>query len=128
MKKVQRGKTEMQKKERIVEKNIEARILAVANSYQQKYYFNPRFQNLPLEIKKEIKQICVRFTEEVGGIFEISFQPEGALQLRVHTAEEDLLFDEIGAELLIKEYQREKEELFTGLELYFAGFGKLDDR
>ena len=95
-------------------------ILAAANSYQQKYYFNPRYQNLPADIKSELRLMCIRFTEEVGGILELAFSSEGSLQLRVHTAEDDILFDEIGAELLIKEYQREKEELFTKLELYFA--------
>ncbi len=103
-----------------MKKKEESLVLAAANSYQQKYYFNPRYQNLPANIKSELRLMCIRFAEEAGGILEIAFQPEGRLQLKVHTAENDLLFDEIGAELLIKEYQREKEELFTKLELYFA--------
>lgn len=103
-----------------MKKNAENLILAAANSYQQKYYFNPRYQNLPADIKSELRLMCVRFAEEAGGILEMGFSPEGSLQLKVHTAEDDVLFDEIGAELLIKEYQREKEELFAKLELYFA--------
>ena len=105
----------------MAEQRPEELVLAVANGYQQKFYFNPLYQNLPAEVKQEIKMLCIRFVEEVGGILELSFQQEGSLQLITHVDEQDLLFDEIGAELLIKEYQREKEELFAKLELYFAG-------
>lgn len=94
-------------------------VLAAANAYQQKFYLNPEFRLLPPDIKQEIKLICVRFVEEVGGILELSFSQSGNLCLITHVAEDDLLFDEIGAELLIKEYQREKEDLFAQLELYY---------
>lgn len=105
--------------------NDDKEVLAVANGYLQKYYFNPDYQNLPAEIKKQIKLLCIRFVEEVGGILEMSYQPDGSLQLITHVEENDLLFDEIGAELLIKEYQREEEELFAKLELYFKSTKEL---
>lgn len=99
-------------------------VLAVANSYQQKYFLNPKYQNLPGQIKEEIKRLCVGFVEDVGGILEISFDTKGNLQLKVHIADDDLVFDEIGAELLIKELQGEKEDLFYQLELYFLQANK----
>lgn len=105
----------------MLENQSEERVLAVANAYQQKYYLNPRFQNLPSEIKKEIKMLCVEFVEEIGGVLALSFREEDdSLQLVTYRAEDDMVFDEIGAELRIKEYQREKEELFRQLELYYS--------
>lgn len=96
-------------------------VLAVANAYQQKYFLNPIYSKLPEEIKKKIQILAVQFVEEVGGILELSFDEEGSLQLKVHVAEHDFSFDEIGAELLIKRLQAEEEELFTQLEMYFMG-------
>ena len=43
-------------------------ILCGSNKYEQKYYLNEDFNGLPEEIKKELKIMCVIFTEEVGGI------------------------------------------------------------
>lgn len=97
----------------------EKSVLAVANAYQKKYYLNPEFNKLPGDIKAEIKELAVRFVEEVGGILELAFDGAGNLKLITHVAEDDLLFDEIGAGLIIKEYQQNKEELFAGLETYY---------
>lgn len=105
-----------------MEHQKEERVLAVANAYSQKFYFNPKFENLPTAVKKEIKILCVEFVEEIGGVLELSFrESDDSLQLVTYRAEDDFVFDEIGAELRIKEYQREKEELFRQLELYFQG-------
>ena len=87
-------------------------ILCGANSYQQKYYFNEKFKLLPENIKKELQIMCVLFTEDVGGILFLEFTPEGNLEFRVEAEDQDYLFDEIGSGLKIRQYQREKKELF----------------
>ena len=46
-------------------------VLCGANAYEQKYYFNEKFEKIPQSIKEELHIICVLFTEEVGGIFTI---------------------------------------------------------
>lgn len=94
-------------------------VLCGANSYEQKYYFNPQFQSLPEEIKKELQIACVVFTEDNGGVITVEFEPNGTLEYKVQADEHDYLFDEIGAGLNIRQLQREKEELSRALELYY---------
>ena len=43
-------------------------VLCGANSYEEKYYLNPRFSNLPKQIQDELKVMCVLYTNDVGGI------------------------------------------------------------
>ena len=86
-------------------------VLCGANSYQQKYYFNPQFKALPENIRQELQIMCVLFTEDVGGILNLEFQ--------VSAEEGDYLFDEIGSGLKIRQYQLEKRELLESLELFY---------
>lgn len=94
-------------------------VLCGANSYEQKYYFNEKFKALPEHIKKELQIMCVVFTEEVGGILILEYEPDGTLEFKVQADEHDYLFDEIGSGLKIRQYQREKRELLEALELYY---------
>ena len=55
-------------------------VLCGANSYNRKYYLNPLFSKLPEEIQRELKIMCVLFTEEVGGILTLEFLPDGTLR------------------------------------------------
>ncbi len=98
---------------------LESVVLCAANAYEQKYYLNERFGRLPAQIQDELKIMCVLFTEDVGGILTLLFDPEGKLCLQVSADEGDLLFDEIGSELKIRKIQREKAELLKALELYY---------
>ena len=50
------------------------------------------------------------------------FDEEGNLLLNVTSDEEDLLFDEIGSVLKVKQYQNTKQELLEALELYYRAF------
>lgn len=97
-------------------------VLCGANSYEQKYYLNERFQNLPESIKQELQILCVLYTEDVGGILTLEYDEEGSLEFQVTAAELDYLFDEIGSVLKIKQYQLEKRELLEALELYYRVF------
>ena len=92
--------------------------LCAANAYQKKYYLNPSFNGLPASIRDELKIMCVLFTEDVGGILELFFTQDGSLEFRTACDEGDLLYDELGSGLKLKELQRTKTELFEGLELY----------
>lgn len=97
-------------------------ILCGANAYEQKYYFNEKFAKIPESIKEELHIMCVLFTEEVGGAFMIGFDDDGHVMLITDADEGDLLYDEIGAGLLVKEVRKRKEELFEGLEMFYRAF------
>ena len=97
-------------------------VLCAANSYEQKYYFNPDFQALPEAVQQELQIMCVLFTADVGGILAVVYDEKGELRLEVTSAEDDFLFDEIGSELKIKQLRREKEELFEALQLFYQSF------
>ena len=100
----------------------EKMVLCGANSYDKKYYLNEQFFNLPEQIKQELQIMCVLFTEEVGGILILEFQPDGTLQLITEADEGDLLYDDIGSGLKIRQIQLEKRELLESLEMYYKVF------
>ena len=97
-------------------------VLCVSNSYDRKYYLNPDFTGLPKTIKDDLQIMCVLFTEDVGGILTFGFEPDGTLTLNVTADEGDLLFDEIGSELKMKEIQRTRQTLLESLETYYKVF------
>lgn len=109
-------KTEIQTDSKRNHKSV---VLCGASNYNEKYYLNPDFSKLPKGIQEELKVMCVLFVSEVGGILTLEYEPDGTLCFRVAAEEEDILFDEIGAGLKIREYQRTKQELLEGLELYY---------
>ena len=97
-------------------------VLCVSNAYQKKYYLNENFNGLPQTIRDELKIMCVLYTEDVGGTLELVFDQEGNLQFRTSADEGDLLYDDIGSVLKIKQLQRDKRELLESLEVYFRVF------
>ena len=94
-------------------------IMCAANSYTQKYFLDPRFSRMPDNIKDDIKILSVAFTEECGGIFLMSFDEEGNLNLSSYSDANDYLYDEISAGLYINKYRMENRELFAALETFY---------
>ena len=85
---------------------------------------------LPKTVKDDLQIMSVLFTEDVGGILTFGFEPDGTLTLNVTADEGDLLFDDIGSELKIKEIQRTRTAMLESLETYFKVFflgEKLED-
>ena len=80
-------------------------VLCGANAYEKKYYFNNKFDKIPENIKEEL--------------FTIGFTPYGELEMDTQMEVGDLLYDEIGAELLKKEIRRKKADMFRALSIYF---------
>ena len=106
----------------MIEEKQDRIVLCGANSYEQKYYFNEQFSNLPENIRQELQIMCVLYTEDVGGILTLEFEEDGTLEFKVTAEESDYLFDEIGRVLKIKQYQMEKRELLEALEMYYRVF------
>jgi hypothetical protein len=100
----------------------EENVLCAASAYEQKFYINDNFANLPEGIKQELQIMCVLFTEEVGGILMLQYAEDGTLNLVTEYDEGDLLYDEIGSALKIKQIQSEKKELLEALEMYYKVF------
>lgn len=102
-------------------------VLCGASKYDQKYYFNHKFDSLPENIKEELQIICVLFTEEVGGIMTIGYTPTGEVVIDTRADEGDLLYDEIGSALLVKKIRSTKQDMFRSLSVYYkAKFLKMD--
>lgn len=97
-------------------------VLCVANAYEKKYYLNPDFSSLPSSIQDELKVMCVLFTEDVGGLLSLVFEEDGTLVFEVSADEGDLLYDDIGSALKIKQLQQTKAELLQSLEMFFKVF------
>ena len=99
----------------------EKMVLCGASAYEKKYYLNEQFSNLPEQIKQELQIMCVLFTED-GGIFLLEFQEDGSLRLITEADEGDILYDDIGSGLKIRQIQLEKAELLESLEMYYKVF------
>ena len=97
-------------------------VLCGSSKYTKKFYLNEDFNGLPKQIKDELKILCVLYTEEIGGTLELQFDDDGSLSLVTNAEEGDLLYDEIGAVLKIKQLRRDKAELFESLENYYKIF------
>ena len=106
-----------------MEKNIfDDNVLCGASAYEEKYYFNHRFDNLPEDVKGQLKVICILFTQDVGGTFLMRFDQEGSLCFETFAAASDYDYDDIGAELLIRQIEKTRAELISSLELYYRAF------
>ena len=62
-------------------------VLCGANSYEEKYYLNPDFEQLPDDVKNELKIMCVLYVHDVGGILTLVFEEDGELCFEVSTEE-----------------------------------------
>ena len=97
-------------------------VLCASSKYEEKYYLNPAFNGLPDAIKDELQAMCVLFTEDVGGILTMEFDEEANLNLVTMSTEDDLLYDEIGSVLKVKQIRNDRRELMESLELYYRVF------
>ena len=87
-------------------------VLCASSAYEKKYYLNEEFNG---------------FTEDVGGILTILFDEDGYLTLRPEKDEDDVLYDDIGCGLKIRQLELEKQELFEQLENYYKVFIRRED-
>ena len=97
-------------------------VLCGANSYEEKFYMNPDFDNLPQHIKDELKIMCVLYVHDVGGILTLVFEENGELCFEVTSDDFDPMFDDIGSQLKIKQLQRDKQDFLQALQLYYKVF------
>ena len=116
--------SDLQMKDRMADGRI---VLCGSNAYEKNYYFNPLFDSVPESVKEELHIICVLFTEEAGGVFLIVFEPDGSISMETEAAEEDILYDDITAGLLVSEIRRHRQTLFEELQLFYRVFVLKED-
>ena len=97
-------------------------VLCGSSAYTRKFYLNEDFENLPEQIKNDLKILCVLYTEDVGGTLQLIFDEEGNLTFRTDCEENDFMYDEIGSVLKIKQLQQTKKDLFEALEMFYKVF------
>ena len=98
-------------------------VLASASFYRQGWFFNEEYSGLPEKIKKEIHVLCAALAQEARCIILMGFYKEdGTFFIQYMAPEEDLEFDEIGARLAVDKAQKENEELFKSLSLWYKTF------
>ena len=97
-------------------------ILCGSSAYNKKFYLNEQFAGLPEGIREDLKIMCVLYTEEIGGTFQMVFDEDGQLMFRTDCNEGDYFYDEIGSALKIKQLQRDRQELLESLEMYYKVF------
>ena len=98
-------------------------VICGANAYEQKYYFNEEiFGKLPDSVKDELHIICVLFTEEVGGLFTIVIEPDGAVSMDTQASDDDYYYDDIAAGMLIAKIRNTKAELLESVSLFYRVF------
>lgn len=101
---------------------MEDMVLCASSAYEEKYYLNQRFAGLPASIREELQIMCVLYTADIGGILTLIFDEDGNLEFVTKSYEEDLLYDDIGSVLKIKQLRESKKELLESLEIYYKAF------
>lgn len=94
-------------------------ILCASSKYEEKYYLNPDFNGLPAGIKDELQAMCVLYTEDIGGILTLEYDETGNLEFVTMANEDDILYDDIGSVLKIKNLRQTRQELLESLEIYY---------
>ncbi len=118
----------MEKSEDFNETGSGTKVLCGASAYEKKFYLNEEFNSLPERVKQELQIMCVLFTEDVGGVLLLEFDEDGKLTLVTQADEGDLLYDDIGSEMKIRELQKDKKELLESIELYYNALKELKDK
>ncbi len=118
----------MKKSEDFNETGVNTKVLCGASAYEKKFYLNEEFNSLPERVKQELQIMCVMFTEDVGGVLLLEFDEDGRLTLVTQADEGDLLYDDIGSEMKIRELQRDRKELLESIELYYNALKELKEK
>ena len=96
---------------------MERHILISVSPYLQKYYINDIYGDLPKDIKEMLRAKLGVIAEKTNAIISIGFDEVG--EVFMEQRYEDLSFyDEIGAELRLKKFQKEEIELLKSVKMW----------
>ncbi|MGL4799724.1 MAG: DUF6145 family protein [Cellulosilyticaceae bacterium] len=97
---------------------MKKQIVVCASPHQHKYFFEPSFNDMPLAIREEITEAVAAIAEKVNAVITLGFNENGHMFIE-QTEDENVFVDDIGAELEIKKFQKEKEELLKSMRLWY---------
>ncbi|MGL5674860.1 MAG: DUF6145 family protein [Cellulosilyticaceae bacterium] len=97
---------------------MKKQIVVCASPHQHKYFFEPSFNDMPLAIREEITEAVAAIAEKVNSVITLGFHENGHMFIE-QTEDENVFVDDIGAELEIKKFQKEKEELLKSMRLWY---------
>lgn len=98
---------------------MDKQIFISASYYKQKYYANPKFEGIPVEIRNEMRTLCIMLAEKLHGIITLGFKPSGDVFFEVDAEEDDFEYDEIGAQLELKEVEKENAGVLKTMKLWY---------
>jgi hypothetical protein len=104
--------------------------MSAASHYNRSYFFDPAFDGLPAEIKKDVRILTTVAAERTRGIVCVGFQTADCRPfIESSKIETDENYDEIHARAIIDQTAEENEELLASLskwyELFMTEDGKL---
>lgn len=98
-------------------------VLAAASFEKQQYFLEEQFASLPDHIREDVRVICITLAQKLGCTFLIGFYEDGEVYFETVVSEDRAIdFDEIGAELEIKELTRNQKELLHALKIWYTVF------
>lgn len=97
-------------------------VLVSASCYNQKYFMNSDFNDLPIEARNRLRVICITLAEKIHGIFSVGFYDDGSVFLESVGDDVDHDYDDIGAKLEIERLKIEEKELIRTLGLWYSVF------
>lgn len=97
---------------------MERTIVISASPYNHKYYFEPNYGDIPTAIQEELIECIAAIAEKVNAIISLGFDEVGRIFIE-QTADDSVFADDIGADLEIKKFQKEKSELLKSLQLWY---------
>ena len=98
---------------------MEKHILISVSPYVQKYCINDLYKDLPKDIKETLRAKLGVIAEKTNAIITLGFYENG--EIFIEQRYEDLSFyDEIGAELRIKKFQKDEVELLKAVKMWYV--------
>lgn len=98
---------------------MEETILIAVSPYLKKYFINPAYEDLPEEISEWLRAKLGALAEKSGATIILGFNENNNMYL-TYQYENNNFSDEIGAELLLKKFTQQEEEVLNSIKAWYA--------
>lgn len=97
-------------------------VIAAASVYNEKYFINPNFKNIPKKVLDEIQFLCISTAKELHCIFTMGFKTNGDIYFTTQGDSTDKIYREDFAEETVTKIINEKSDLIKSLNLWYKVF------